>query len=144
VYSEVYTYKSFTIKNFIDGMRNELKVKYSFKTNPRELNALGEALFHITYKVLFPMSDLVIEKRMTIDMGLDKTRAILRNLKTALESNENKAKGTMALLGLETIFSNPSRSGFTLFGEGGRRVLRSKGTRKRRYKCHKSKKNRRY
>lgn len=144
VYSEVYTYTSFTIENFIDGMRNELKVKYSFKTNPRELNALGEALFHITYKVLFPMSNNVIKKRMTIDVGLDKTRAILRNLKTALESNKNKAEGTRALLGLETIFSNPSRSGFQLFGEGGRRVLRSKGTRKLRYKCRKSKKNRRY
>jgi hypothetical protein len=102
---------------------------------PEHLKAYTDAIYDITYDVLLPMSDLVIEKRMTIDVGLRKMRTILASLTLALESNENRAnreKTMTALRGLEQTFRNPLRRGFAV-EKGGRRRLRSKGTKKRMY-----------
>jgi hypothetical protein len=54
---------------------------------PAHLRASVDAIYNITYDVLYPMSDLLIKNRMAVDKGLDKTKVILATLEAALTAS---------------------------------------------------------
>jgi len=83
-----YVYPGLMMPTKIDREAFHLTLSSRFSGyTPAHLRASGDAIYNITYDVLFPMSDLFVKKRMTIDVGLAKTKAILATLEAALTAS---------------------------------------------------------
>jgi len=84
--------EGFPLERIVSELEKAYIEKEGEDYTPEELYAIAKAIVDFTLKVLYPLSDLKISERISVEKAIDKAKDILKELESEFEEGKENAK----------------------------------------------------